>query len=117
MHFNNCQVTSGTGLTGGGTSGDVTLNADAGYLQRRVTGACAVGSSITGVNPDGTVSCADTTAICTWDDLEYSTGAVCCITKYKAYHCRSSGSWVFDDSSSGKYRDYYKCGSTTEICT
>jgi uncharacterized protein (TIGR02145 family) len=54
-------VTAGTGLTGGGTSGSVTLNADTGYMQRRVSSSCAAGSSIRIINSDGTVTCeADT---------------------------------------------------------
>jgi hypothetical protein len=50
-------VTAGTGLTGGGLSGDVTLNADTTYLQRRVTGTCAAGSSIASISATGTVTC------------------------------------------------------------
>ena len=50
-------VTAGTGLSGGGTSGTVTLDANTTYLQRRVTGACAPGSSISKVYEDGTVVC------------------------------------------------------------
>lgn len=57
-------VTAGAGLTGGGTSGTVTLAADTTYMQRRVSGACAAGSSIRIINADGTVTCeADTTGL------------------------------------------------------
>ncbi len=50
-------VTAGTGLTGGGTTGTVTLNADTAYLQRRVIGTCAAGSSIRAISATGTVTC------------------------------------------------------------
>ena len=50
-------VNSGTGLTGGGTSGGVTLSADTNYLQRRVTSSCGAGSSIRVINSNGTVTC------------------------------------------------------------
>jgi len=50
-------VNAGTGLTGGGTSGDVTLNANTTYLQRRIVGTCSSGNAIKVVNEDGTVTC------------------------------------------------------------
>jgi hypothetical protein len=51
-------VIAGSGLTGGGTSGDVTVSADTTLLQARVAGTCPAGvSSIRTVKPDGTVDC------------------------------------------------------------
>jgi len=50
-------VTAGTGLSGGGTTGAVTVSADTTYLQRRVSSPCAVGNTIRAINADGTVSC------------------------------------------------------------
>lgn len=48
-------VTAGTGLTGGGPSGNVTLSANTNYLQRRVTGVAPPGQFVTAINGDGTV--------------------------------------------------------------
>jgi hypothetical protein len=50
-------VTAGTGLTGGGTSGGVTLNVDPTVVQSRVSGTCAAGSSIRAIAEGGTVTC------------------------------------------------------------
>ena len=50
-------VTAGTGLTGGGAAGAVTLSVDTATIQSRVTGTCAAGTFITGVAANGTVTC------------------------------------------------------------
>ena len=39
----------------------MTLSADMGYLQRRVSSSCSAGSSIRIINSDGTVSCEEDT--------------------------------------------------------
>ena len=50
-------VMAGTGLSGGGASGDVTLDVDTSYIQKRVSSSCVGGSSIRVINQDGTVIC------------------------------------------------------------
>nr|MBA3468983.1 hypothetical protein [Herpetosiphonaceae bacterium] len=51
-------VTAGAGLSGGGSSGTVSLSVDTAVLQVRVSGACQAGSMIARINADGTVVCA-----------------------------------------------------------
>ena len=50
-------VTAGAGLTGGGTTGSVSLAVDTSTIQSRVTGTCATGSFITAIAQNGSVTC------------------------------------------------------------
>lgn len=50
-------VDAGTGLSGGGSSGNVTLSADYSTTQRRVDDSCDIGEYVVAINQDGTVEC------------------------------------------------------------
>ena len=50
-------VTAGTGLTGGGSSGNVTLNVDTSEIQTRLTKGCPAGQSIQDIRDTGEVTC------------------------------------------------------------
>jgi len=86
-----------------------TISANTTYLQRRVTGTCAANQAIRVINADGTVTCVTlpSSAICTWNNKTYSTGARCsvsCVSPLGAngcglYTCQSSGSWHWEGCS------------------
>ena len=49
--------TVGSGIVGGGESGDLVIDTDFNVIQKRVTGGCAVGQAIRSIASDGTVIC------------------------------------------------------------
>lgn len=51
-------VVAGSGLTGGGLSGDLTLGVNTTTIQARITGTCPIGEYFRGVAADGTATCA-----------------------------------------------------------
>lgn len=51
------EVKTGQGLSGGGSSGSVTVEADYSSVQQRVSGNCSAGDTVVSVNQDGTVNC------------------------------------------------------------
>jgi hypothetical protein len=50
-------VTAGSGLAGGGTGGNVSLGTDFTAVQARVTGSCSSGTALGSIASNGTVSC------------------------------------------------------------
>ena len=50
-------VSAGSGLLGGGATGDVNLSVNTSIIQQRVGSSCAVGQAIRSIAADGTVTC------------------------------------------------------------
>jgi len=50
-------VSAGSGLSGGGTTGDVSLSVDTGVIQARVTGTCPAGAAVRSINATGGAAC------------------------------------------------------------
>ena len=72
-------VTAGTGLTGGGTSGNVTLNVDYGQVQPLLSGlngvGCGTGNAVSAISTTGAVTCVNLTTGGGPAYLPLSTGA------------------------------------------
>lgn len=92
-------VTAGSGLSGGGTSGNVTVSADTSYLQSRVNDACASDSAIRQIDATGTLVCeADT-------DTTYGAGSGLVL----------NGTTFSADTTYLQQRVTTTCGTTTAI--
>jgi len=65
-------VQSGPGLSGGGDSGDIVLEADTDYLQRRVTAECTGEKAIQSISSIGGVVCSENFALENHSHTEYA---------------------------------------------
>ncbi len=104
-------VTAGTGLSGGGDSGNVTLNADTAYLQRRVSSICTTGSSIRVINANGTVTCEPDT------DTTYAAGNQLFLSGTTFNLQEGSGSDLDADLLDGQESSYYRNASNINAGT
>lgn len=68
-------VTAGTGLTGGGPAGDVSLAVDSSVVQSRVTTACPAGQALRVINQNGSATCEAITGSAGGDITAVTTGA------------------------------------------
>ncbi|MCC6189969.1 MAG: hypothetical protein IT318_13120 [Anaerolineales bacterium] len=108
-------VTAGYGVSGGGTSGNVTLAVDSATVQSRVTGTCGAGQYMQSIAQAGTVTCGGLSGYVfvpltspwtstSWDgdakntgtytiDVSGFSGAPGSTASIKAYYVRILGNW------------------------
>lgn len=68
------QISAGTGLTGGGSSGAVTLGVDNNVVQSRVSSSCAAGQAIRVISAGGGVTCQDSGRQTMWAEVSNTCG-------------------------------------------
>lgn len=91
-------TTVGSGITGGATSGDVTLNIDTSILQKRVGNSCANGA-MWSIGVDGTAGCRTQEHLCTLIGGSWNTSTLTCMPPVQTMCSSLGGLW---NSTTGK---------------
>jgi len=73
-------ITAGSGLLGGGTSGNVALSVDPAVVQSRVSGSCPAGQAIRSMGANGTVTCDLAARVAGTQDVSFNSITVNSIT-------------------------------------